>query len=232
MGFGGSGKGERNLFLKTLLGKADKSMRKFEDAFMRTLRMVCSWLQLSSSTLDQTARQEMVTVIASLFASSLLPEVIHAYLSHINVRDWIAHSEAYVAILETLRKMYDAGLAGVLMQPLQRMAWTAGVDDWVWDSPCSVSSSATSSASSSSTSSPASTSSSLIAPVIWDTDAMGRWVYMEPIGDLIKGLEVHRLPLMNLGSRVQFETTLEKVNMLCDGISYLLLQQTLVGLDF
>ena len=55
-------------------------------------------------------------------------------------------------------------------------------------------------------------------------------VEVEPIGDLIKKLEVHRSGLRAFAAKVQFEATLDKVNTLCDGISYLLLQQVVGGI--
>jgi len=55
-------------------------------------------------------------------------------------------------------------------------------------------------------------------------------VEVEPIGDLIKKLEMHRSGLRAFATKVQFEATLDKVNKLCDGISYLLLQQVVGGI--
>ena len=42
---------------------------------------------------------------------------------------------------------------------------------------------------------------------------------------LVTKLEEHRGPLMAFGANVKFPATKVKVNCLCDGISYLLLQQ-------
>ena len=55
-------------------------------------------------------------------------------------------------------------------------------------------------------------------------------VEVESIGDLIKKLEMHRSGLRAFAAKVHFEATLDKVNTLCDGISYLLLQQVVGGI--
>ena len=46
-----------------------------------------------------------------------------------------------------------------------------------------------------------------------------------PIRALVAKLEEHRAPLMAFGATVKFPATKAKVHTLCDGISYLLLQQ-------
>ena len=53
---------------------------------------------------------------------------------------------------------------------------------------------------------------------------------VEPIGDLIKKLEMHRSGLRAFAAKVQFEATLGKMNMLCDSVSYSLLQQVVGGI--
>lgn len=195
------GKQHREAYVKLLISKADKSMRRFEDAFVRTLRVVCSWLQPSSAD-DESVDYEQAerdreaheALLAHLFSTSYLLEVVHAFLSNNNVRDWIAHSETYLVILEMLRKMGDCGLGSVLSEPV-------GVDS-------------------------ATAPSAVYNPFV--TQAQPPAPPMS-LCDLVKQLEAHRRPLMALAAKVQFSATVEKVNNLCDAISYLLLQQVLGG---
>ncbi|KAF9528112.1 hypothetical protein CPB83DRAFT_767307 [Crepidotus variabilis] len=211
-------------------------MRKFEDAFVRTLRVVCSWLQPSYTSLDddeddddddddeeeddedeaaedvdQHKREERdahENQLLSLFRSSYLLEVLHAFLSNNKPRDWIAHSETYIAILEMMRRMLDSGLGAVLNETptFSPSGSSASAPASAVYTPFATPSGSTSSSASSSPS-----SSQQQPPV--------------SLYDLIKQLEKHRSPLMNLASRMQFSATVDKVNNLCDAISYLLLQQ-------
>ncbi|PPQ77547.1 hypothetical protein CVT25_011407 [Psilocybe cyanescens] len=208
-GFAGKGQdGEqqqqmRQAYIKLLMSKADKSMRKFEDAFVRTLRILTTWLEAprkgssSGGGESDSHAQGMHRAVSHLFAASYLPEVVHAFLSNSNVRDWIAHSETYNAVLETLRRMFDRGLTAVLMRPLRHIARSCGLQGLVWDG----------------------------GMITWEVDARNRPVESLSLCDLVKQLEKHRLPLMALAEKVQFSATVEKVNNLCDNISYLLLQQ-------
>ncbi|KAF8971863.1 hypothetical protein BDZ97DRAFT_1650531, partial [Flammula alnicola] len=179
-----------------LISKTDKSMRRFEDAFVRTLRVLCSWLQMASESESEDSsegtgasrgRGGLHPSVTRLFSISFLPEVMHAFLRNNNVRDWVAHSETYLAILDTLRRMLDAGLAPLLSAPLPRIDASCG-----------------------------------LRGVVAGAAA--------PLGDLVRQLEGHRRPLMALAGKVQFAATVEKVNNLCDGISYLLLQQVVGGI--
>ncbi|KAF8167212.1 hypothetical protein B0H34DRAFT_791971 [Crassisporium funariophilum] len=192
-GFAGvNGKQQRQAYIKLLISKADKSMRKFEDAFVRILRLLCSWLQASS---DDEKGRALHPAVARLFTASFLPEVLQGFMSNNNVRDWIAHSETYIVVLETLRRMFDCGLSSVLTDPLHHVDQSCGLQRWVWDQ----------------------------GSITWEP------AQSLPLCDLVKQLEAHRRPLRALGEKVQFSATLEKVNSLCDGISYLLLQQVVGG---
>ena len=206
------GREPREAYVKLLISKADKSMRRFEDAFVRTLRVVCSWLQPPSSSApsDEPVDYEQIEkdrlahegLLTDLFSNSYLLEVVHAFLSNNNVRDWISHSETYLVILELLRKMGDSGLGGVLSTPFGSDAGTK------------------SSAPNTSTTS-----------TVYNAFAPPATASLPPMSlcDLVKQLEAHRRPLMALAGKVQFSATVEKVNNLCDAISYLLLQQVVGG---
>lgn len=212
-----SGRQQREAYIKLLISKADKSMRKFEDAFVRTLRLISSWLQFSPEA-DFDADDEtspafrnplyLNAFIPHLLLASYLPEVIHTFLSNNNVRDWIAHSDTYSMILETLRWISNfPTLSNVLNLPLPPLQRNCSLRQWV-------------------------TGHGVINFLAHPSDANrpAAAVEVEPIGDLIKKLEMHRSGLRAFATKVQFEATLDKVNKLCDGISYLLLQQVVGGI--
>ena len=174
---------------------------------MRTLKAVCSWLQLPSATdgadcsdegyqRREQEKEAYEMLLAQIFLSSLLLEVVHGFLSNNNVRDWVSHSDTYLGILEMMSKMLDSGLGDLLKE-----------------SPVpSPSSSAVSSSASS---------------AIYNPFAPASVPSAQPVTlcDLVKQLEAHRGPLMAVASKVQFGPTLGKVNKLSEAISYLLLQQ-------
>ena len=210
-----SGRQQREAYIKLLISKADKSMRKFEDAFVRTLKVICSWLQFSPEddfdADDKTSPafgnpSYLDTSIAHLLLASYLPEVIHTFLSNNNVRDWIAHSDTYSMILETLRWISNFPiLSNVLNLPLPSVQRNCSLRQWA-------------------------IGQGTINFLRYPNHAKKSVMEVEPIGDLIKKLEVHRSGLRAFAAKVQFEATLDKVNMLCDGISYLLLQQVVGGI--
>ncbi|KAF8799886.1 hypothetical protein BYT27DRAFT_6849641 [Phlegmacium glaucopus] len=135
-----SGRQQREAYIKILISKADKSMRKFEDAFVRTLRVICSWLQFSPEVDfdadDKTSPafgnpSYLNDSIPRLLLASYLPEVIHTFLSNNNVRDWIAHSETYTMILETLRWISNfPTLSKVLNLPLPHVQRNCTLRQW------------------------------------------------------------------------------------------------------
>jgi len=201
------GRQHRELYVKLLISRPGKNTKRFEDAFLRTLKVVCSWLQPPSVADDtdysdegyQRREQEKEAyemLLSQIFLSSLLLEVVHDFLSNNNVRDWISHSDTYLGILEMMSKVLDSGLGELLKEaPVQSPA-----------------SSAASSSSSSAIYNPfAPTSVPSTQPV--------------SLCDLVKQLEVHRGPLMAVASRVQFTATVGKINKLSEAISYLVLQQ-------
>lgn len=214
-----SGRRQREAYIKLLISKADKSMRKFEDAFVRTLKVICSWLQYSPEEGFDAGDESSPAFnnpsylnesIPHLLLASYLPEVIHTFLSNNNVRDWIAHSDTYNMILETLRWISNFPTLSIILNlplpPVQRNCtlkqWAAGQGSMNF----------------------------LGYPSGDSTTTKKSVMEVEPIGDLIKKLETHRSGLRAFAARVQFEATLDKVNTLCDGISYLLLQQVVGGI--
>ncbi|KDR85912.1 hypothetical protein GALMADRAFT_235069 [Galerina marginata CBS 339.88] len=203
-GFAGKGgKQQRQAYIKLLISKADKSMRTFEDAFVRTLRILCSWMQVSSpDDASEEERRGLHPSVSILFSNSYLPEVMHGFLSNNNVRDWVAHSETYSVVLDTLRRMFDCGLSPVLMEPLRHIDQSCGLQGLVWDE----------------------------GSITWEMDKNNVPVRSAPLSELVRQLEAHRGPLRALAGKVQFSSTVEKVNNLCDGISYLLLQQVVGGI--
>ena len=190
-------------------------MRKFEDAFVRTLKVICSWLQFSPEegfdADDETSPafnnpSYLNESIPHLLLASYLPEVIHTFLSNNNVRDWIAHSDTYNMILETLRWISNfPTLSNVLNLPLPPVQRNCSLKQWA-------------------------TGEAVMNFLEHPRHAKKLVVEVEPIGDLIKKLEMHRSGLRAFAAKVQFEATLDKVNRLCDGISYLLLQQVVGGI--
>ena len=219
-----SGRQQREAYIKLVISKADKSMRKFEDAFIRTLKIICSWLQYSPEynfdANDDTSPafgnpSYLNDLIPRLLLASYLPEVIHTFLNNSNVRDWIAHSDTYNMILDTLRYMSNfPTLVSVLNLPLPPVQRNSSLKQWATgrgvisflENPPPPS---------------PSKSSSTAAPAV---------EIVESIGGLIKKLEMHRSGLRAFAAKVQFKATLDKVNNLCDGIAYLLLQQVVGGI--
>jgi hypothetical protein len=201
-------KQHRQAYIKLLISKADKQMRKFEDALVRTLRILCIWLQAPTRTAASRSDDddeegggggvELHPSIARLFSASYLPEVIHAFLRNNNMRDWVAHSDTYIAILDTLRRMSDSqSMSAFLAQPIPHVDRSPGLQKLVWDQ----------------------------GAISYELDEEGMMLESFPLRDVVKQLEAYRRPLRSLLDKIQFEATVEKVNNLCDGISYLMLQQ-------
>jgi hypothetical protein len=227
------------------------STRRFEDAFVRTLRLVCAWLRVpdqddgDDNNNNAEDRAAMHASVPRLFMSSMLLEVVHVFLGNTNVRDWVAHAETYLAILDLLRRMLDVSsastappdaaspvsagvltpaassapapapwadtltLAAVLRAPMRRIESGGGLRRAVWGD-ASVRYEDLSAGGSASAAT---------------ATAEGR----HSLCDLVQHLEAHRRPLMALAAKITFAATVEKVNNLCDGISYLLLQQVVGG---
>ena len=211
----GVGRQHRETYVKLLISKTDKSMRRFEDAFLRTLRVVGSWLQAPSSSSasrdddDGEDGESHETLLSHFLLSSFLLEVVHLFLSNNAVRDWIAHSETYLGILDLMKKMLDYGLGSVLRERVYVAA-----------------------PSSSSTTPGAGVynpfASTSAAPSAYSSTLPGVGAAVS-LSDLVKQLETHRTSLRDVTSKIQFPITVDKVNKLCESISYLLLQQMVGG---
>lgn len=186
----------RQEYVRSVITKPDKNTRRFEASFVKALRTLCSWLQGSGFETESPH-----PTVQRIFSVSYLPEVIRIFLSNNNVRDWVAHSETYLCILEVLRRMVDSGLSDILTEPLRAIEQSCGLQHWIWD----------------------------LGSITWKCGSRNEPVRLAPLQDLVKQLEAHRRPLMALAAKVQFPATVEKVNSLCDGISYLLLQQVVGG---
>lgn len=196
----------RQAYIKLLISKADKQMRRFEDALVRTLRILCIWLQAPTRTAasrsdddnEEGKGVELHPSVARLFSASYLPEVIHAFLRNSNMRDWVAHSDTYIAILDTLRRMSDSrSLSAFLAEPIRHVERSPGLQKLVWDQ----------------------------GAIEYELNEEGMMLESLALRDVVKQLEAYRRPLKSLLDKIQFEATVEKVNNLCDGISYLMLQQ-------
>ncbi|KJA28324.1 hypothetical protein HYPSUDRAFT_1086661 [Hypholoma sublateritium FD-334 SS-4] len=213
----------RDAYVRQIIGgkpaEKDKAQgngaRRFEDAFVRALKAVSAWLQAPNSDANEDYPSKgkdaeghaVHATIPRLFETSLLLEVIHVFLGNTNVRDWVAHAETYLAILDLLRWMLDASTAiSLLRAPIRRIEATSGLRRAVWGD--------------------GNVRFEDIGGAAFDpaAPAPGR-ERTRSLCDLIKNLEAHRRPLMALASKATFEATVDKVNSLCDGILYLLLQQ-------
>lgn len=136
-----------------------------------------------------------------LFLMSGLPEVMESLLGNRNVSDWVAHSDVYCAMLSTLKCMSNSGLSDLLKDPLPVINQSDGIGSWMRGH----------------------------GKITWESssgkDSIAR---SPPVYEAVKGLERHRRPLLELASRIKFPATVKKIQALCDGILYLLLQQMMV----
>ena len=135
---------------------------------------------------------------------------MYAFLSHTlgAERDWVLHSEIYVALMDVIKHFASSsssgggGLTGVVKEPVRRVEESCGVQAWMWDR----------------------------GEVVWvrdtGTDGEGEG---RSLGDAVKRLERHRQALERYGNKFKFAVMARKVEMLCEGISYLLFQQLVGG---
>ena len=65
--------------------------------------------------------------------------------------------------------------------------------------------------------------------VVWVRGADGEGEEGRSLGDAVKRLERHRQGLERYGNKFKFAAMAEKIEMLCEGISYLLFQQLVGG---
>ena len=205
-------------FINVVIARTDKRTRAFEGTLVGTLRNVSSWLLLAASLSSSlSSESESGTGIHSsiprLFAVSHLPSVMYAFLSHTlgAERDWVVHSEIYVALMDVIKHLASssssssgggAGLSGIVKEPVRRVEESCGVQAWMWDR----------------------------GEVVWvrgtETEGEGEG---RSLGDAVKRLERHRQGLERYGNKFKFAAMAEKIEMLCEGISYLLFQQLVGG---
>lgn len=199
---------DRKAYVGSLITKsADKNdgMKRFELAFQRVMKVVCAALVPPED--EELAK--LHPSIPHLFALSYLPEVMHFFLNTTNVRCWVAHSETYIIILDTLKVMLNCE-AGVpfeqlLTEPLRHVSssFFFGVDT---------------------KSNNINKNTRTIDVTAVDVDADPIVMTSVPLCELVRQLEKHRSPLMDIAERITFPPTKDKVNNLCDGISYLMFQ--------
>ena len=209
-------------FINLVIARTDKRTRAFEGTLVGTLRRVSSWLLLAaslsssvSSESESSSGSGIHPSIPRLFAVSHLPSVMYAFLSHTlgAERDWVVHSEIYVALMDVIKHLASsssssstsgggAGLSGIVKEPVRRVEESCGVQAWMWDR----------------------------GDVVWvrgaETEGEGEG---RSLGDAVKRLERHRQGLERYGNKFKFAAMAEKIEMLCEGISYLLFQQLVGG---
>ena len=201
--------------------RTDKRTRAFEGTLVGTLRSLSNWLLLAASLSSSASASESESSpgsgihpsIPHLFAVSHLPSVMYAFLSHTlgAGRDWVVHSEIYVALMDAIKHLASSstpssggsGLSGIVKEPVRRVEESCGVQAWIWDR----------------------------GEVVWvrGTDTEGEGEDGRSLGDAVKRLEMHRQGLERYGNKFKFAAMAEKIEMLCEGISYLLFQQLVGG---
>lgn len=236
-----SGRHHRETYVRMAISKTDKSTRRFEDGFVRVLKVVGSWLHVPAESsaqfnrdggssrrqstildLEQDSSQSSdddihLLHLARLFLSSHLLEVVHTFLGNRNVKDWMTHAETYLDVLEVVRKLTDCGL-GFLLKEISGSGTSS--------SPSGSYNSFASSASASPPSLSASSSPSRSPPVIPLTLTSSSM----PTGpqvtlyELITQLESYRGELKRFLTKVSFGVTVDKANKLQEAITYLVLQ--------
>ncbi|KAF8640924.1 hypothetical protein AX17_000572 [Amanita inopinata Kibby_2008] len=96
-------------YIHVFLRKRHVSTRKFERTLVDTLRILPRLLQPLGA--------EMHPSITRLISLSYLPQVMHGYLEHEDIGDWVMHSEAYIAILQAFKELPACGLGSVFSEP-------------------------------------------------------------------------------------------------------------------
>lgn len=239
-----TGNAEREYFIKDLVSKPIGSQaRRFEAVFVKCMNVLIEVFTSPSTSSHSSA-------FASQFERSLMPEVIHLYLENTNVKDWITHSDVYAVILDLLRYMFEAGFGEDVMDvELRKVGESKGVREWLlagrgemvgWvvrggDEKAMKENGDMSrgmlkgGAEKAVDGAPAHVETSVVVIETNDKEEMVKEYIatMEPLKTLIIGLETHRTSLLEVLDRVTFVPTVEKLNVLCDGISQLVLGQVL-----
>ena len=130
-------------FINVVIARTDKRTRAFEGTLVGTLRNVSSWLLLAASLSSSLSSESesgtgIHPSIPRLFAVSHLALVMYAFLSHTlgAERDWVVHSEIYVALMEVIKHLASssssggAGLSGIVTDPVRRVEESCGVQAW------------------------------------------------------------------------------------------------------
>ena len=242
-GQGEVGRQYREAYVRTVISKADKSMRRYEDGFARVLKVVGSWLQVPTDPSAQFSRdtgssRRQSTILdpeqihgqnqspdtlflnlARLFLDSHLLEVVHTFLSNRNVKDWMSHAETYLDVLDVVGKMMDCGL-GFLLKEVSGVnpvpsssALTAAASSSGFYNPFSA---VTPSLSTSPSQSPP------LVPLLLSPTALSGST--PTLYDLISQLESYRGELKRFLTKVSFGVTVDKASKLHEAITYLVLQ--------
>jgi hypothetical protein len=280
---------------KRLEGVFVKCMSVLVDVFTSSLSSSSSKrssTKRKTVSLKKKTKKLLASSFPTHFERSLMPEIIHLYLSNTNVKDWITHSEMYTAILDLLRYMFEEGFGeGVMDVGLRRIERSCGLREWLlannnkrggemmhmWvlvreemerakkemervrkggmsrgllrggaeereeglvDSGSAAAvdvSSSTSSVTTTTTTTDKKEKNKKSEEVEVETEVKKVMVIREkgiaatmvPLKSLIMGLETQRTSLLEVLDKVTFMPTVVKLNMLCDGISQLVLGQVL-----
>lgn len=197
--FGSGGKDDRQGFNELLISGLDPSTKTMERVFISALRAIYNCLPTSP---EDTGVHPTIIL---LFSMSYLPEVLESFLSNQSVASWISHSNAYEAILWFLRRAIGCGLGDIIFASFKDIRESCGLHRWMWQK----------------------------GGIKWeitgtDTDSSRAEVSQSrPLGTLMVQLEQHRNNLLAAVSKIRFAPTVEKVHVLSDGITFLLLQSIL-----
>jgi len=232
---------EREAFIRDLISKPVGSQaRRLETVFVRCMNLL---VDVFTCTPPSSSRFFSM-IFVQHFEHSLMPEVVRFYLENTSVKDWITHSDLYTAILDLLRYMFEAGFGeGVLDVGLRRVDESQGLRKWLlvgeetmrWVRRTKDEKDVRGGEMSRgmlkggaegviSTRKNETVSSAVMAAEVNEQEYA---MMMGPLKSLIMGLEMHRTSLLELLDKVTFMPTVEKLNVLCDGISQLVLGQVL-----
>jgi len=232
---------EREAFIRDLISKPVGSQaRRLETVFVRCMNLL---VDVFTCTPPSSSRFFSM-IFVQHFEHSLMPEVVRFYLENTSVKDWITYSDLYTAILDLLRYMFEAGFGeGVLDVGLRRVDESQGLRKWLlvgeetmrWVRRTKDEKDVRGGEMSRgmlkggaegviSTRKNETVSSAVMAAEVNEQEYA---MMMGPLKSLIMGLEMHRTSLLELLDKVTFMPTVEKLNVLCDGISQLVLGQVL-----
>ncbi|PFH46051.1 hypothetical protein AMATHDRAFT_156634 [Amanita thiersii Skay4041] len=90
--------------------RRNPSVHQFERILTDTLRALPRILQPLDADLHPS--------VIRLFSLSYLPQVIHCFLRHEDIGDWIMHAETYLAILYAMKELPACGLRPIFSERL------------------------------------------------------------------------------------------------------------------